>query len=99
MHAAMNIGIIVFHEPRHGLNHLPWLLRAGGGIQIDERMPVHLLRENGKILAVLLDRESTRRGAGETLVFGRVANGAGGINLVHRTTPPLASARSCAIRA
>ena len=56
MHAAVDIGIIVFHKTLHRLHHHARLLGRCGAIEIDERMAVHLLFKNRKVLAVLVPR-------------------------------------------
>ena len=83
INAAMDVGVIVFHEARHRLNHHAWFLRRCRRVEIDERMPKHRLRQNGKILTILFDGKCTWRRAGEQFVFRRITNRAGDLYFGH----------------
>ncbi len=61
MHAAVDVGAIHFVELDDGVDDGARLLRGGGVIEIDERLAVDGLLEDGEILADLLDVESGMR--------------------------------------
>jgi len=71
--AAMNVGIIVFHEAGHRFDHRARFLRARSRVEIGERVIVHALRQSGEILAVAVD--------GEQFVFRCIASRAGDFEL------------------
>ena len=51
MDAAMNIGVVVFVIMHERINDAAGLLRRGGVVEINQRLAVDLLMENGKISA------------------------------------------------
>ena len=55
VHAAMNVGVVALVVMRDGVDHRPRLLRGRGVVEVHQRMPVHLLLQNGKIAANRLD--------------------------------------------
>src|SRR5262249_16843733 len=66
MHPAMDIGIFALGEVPHGVQYDARLLRAGAGVQIDQRLAIDGTRQDLEIGARLFGIES-----GEVL-FGRV---------------------------
>ncbi len=60
MHAAVDVGAIHFVELDDGVDDGARLLRGGGVIEINERLAVDGLLEDGEILADLLNVESGR---------------------------------------
>ena len=55
VHAAVDVGVVALVVADNGINDCPWLLRGGGIVQINQRMPVDLLLQYGKIGAHPLD--------------------------------------------
>src|SRR6185436_3055286 len=51
MDAPVNIGVIMLIIVPERFKHLPGLLRGGGIVEVDQRMPVNLLIEDRKIPA------------------------------------------------
>ena len=45
MHAAMDVGIVMLKQTRHGIDHLSRLLRTGTIIEIGEGVAVYFLRQ------------------------------------------------------
>src|SRR5690554_1579745 len=45
----MNIGVVMQVIVTDRINHLTWFLATGRIIQIDQRMPINLLMQDGKI--------------------------------------------------
>src|SRR6185437_9656089 len=60
MHPAMNVRIVVAVVALNGVDHCEWLLSCRRVIEINQRLAVHLLMKNGKILAHLLNVISAR---------------------------------------
>jgi hypothetical protein len=50
MHAAMHVGAVVHVKAKNRINHFGRLLAGGRVVEIDERLPVHLLFQNREIL-------------------------------------------------
>src|SRR5579884_1468627 len=50
MHAAMDIRVIMAIILLNGFHDRQWLLRGGGIVEINQRMPMYLLVQNGKVL-------------------------------------------------
>src|SRR5207245_2186390 len=70
MDAAVNVGVDLRVVAGEGLDHRLRLLRGRGVVEIDERLAVHLLAEDGKIAPHLLDVESTDRSARNGFAHG-----------------------------
>ena len=47
--AAVDIGIATLHRRRQGVDHRARLLRRGGRVQIDQRLAVHLPRQDREL--------------------------------------------------
>ena len=60
----MHVGVFVFVKMRDALDHLPGLLRRGGVVEIDERLAIGALGEDGKVGADRrhVERRASRRG-------------------------------------
>ena len=52
--APVDVGVVAFVVVHNRLNDLPRLLRGGGVVEIDQRLPVHLAREDGEVRADFL---------------------------------------------
>ena len=68
VYATMHVGVVPLVVVTHGIDDAPGLLTGGAVVQIDEWMAVHLLVQNGKILAHFVY---------VVKVAGRLATGAG----------------------
>ena len=53
--AAVDVGVFLGIGPRHRVDHRLRLLRRGAVVEIDQRPPVHLAREDRKVAAHRLD--------------------------------------------
>jgi len=61
--AAVDVGVVLFEDARHGVDDLPRLLARRRVIQVHEVLSTDLLREDREVRADPLDRERRSRRA------------------------------------
>src|SRR5258707_15309059 len=66
----MNVGVVVAIVVVHGLQHRQRLLRGSGVVQIDQRLAVDFLEQDGKILTHFFHIKRAGSGGGLNGAFG-----------------------------
>src|SRR5438270_10400289 len=79
----MDVGIVAAIVIFDRVNHGQWLLRGGRVVQINQRLPVHHLMQDGKVLAYLLH---VVRGSSVNF-FGKFGDGAHPTSSQFRSAP------------
>ena len=90
MQAAVDVGVGMLHRPGHRLDHRPRLLGAGGAVQIDQRLAVHLARKDRELGADLFDVEG-HQPASLSASQARIGSRAASFHMRSATSPTKAS--------